>query len=326
MTPSSRFITRVGALTFTALTLAACTEPLAPLDLSQEDIERIAWSIAIEIESGAMQLTPQYLPGTVDLPLMLSIQSRRPGNLGGASFNLQHAGGHPASFQVIDSQCGVPSQSPPTDADADLVPDNLTITFALPACRYVDVNGSTWDLTGVIRVSDPQPSTAAMAFDMALDNLRITTSNPPAPGFHRRDGLASVVASATGLSQTMSWRESAEYGTWDGNFGAAIDLSATYTAAEGASITPGEPLPDGTYVPSGSFVRRLGNRYAQFTITTVEPLQYNAECAARVAAGEGVVPFTSGMVRISVKNKENMGYAQVEFLDCGTGVLYVPEP
>ena len=321
MTLSSRSITRAGALTFAALTFAACSDATSPLPVSPEQLEAIGQTMAIEIESGALQLTAQDAMGTVDAPAF-SVQSRTPGNLGGAAFNLQRAAGYPASFQVVDPECGVASQNPPTDSDADLVPDNLTITFALPACRFVDVDGS-FELTGVIRVSDPLPGNPAMAFNMALDNFRFTFSAPEASGFVRRDGLTSVLATASGLSQTVSWLESAQISGFPA-LGADIDWSATFAAAPGATITPGEPLPDGTYQPNGSFEFRQGNRSAQFTVTTVEPLQYSAECAAGVAAGTVLSPFSSGKVRVSVSNDGNMGYAEVTYVDCSAAnVLYV---
>ena len=321
MTLPSRSITRAGAVALAALTFAACSDSTSPLDVSPEQLEAIGETMAIEIESGVLQLTAQDAMGTVDAP-MFSVRSRTPGNLGGAAFNLQRTAGHPIAFQVVDPECGVPSQNPPTDSDADQVPDNLTITFALPACRVVSESGS-FELTGVIRVSDPLPGTAAMAFDMALDNFKVVFSGIEGSGSVRRDGLTSVIATQTGLSQTVSWLESAQFSGFP-TLGADIDWSATFAAAQGATITPGEALPDGVYQPNGSFEFRQGNRSAQFTVTTVEALQYSAECAAAVVAGTAMAPFTSGKVRVGVRNDEGRGYAEVTYVDCNeASVLYV---
>jgi hypothetical protein len=320
MTLSSRSFTRAGALMLAALTFAACSDSTAPLDVSPEQLEVIGETMALEIESGVLQLTAQDAMGTVDAPAF-SVQRRTPGNLGGAAFNL-HRSGHPISLQVVDPECGVASQNPPTDSDADQVPDNLTITFSLPACRFVGEDGS-FDLTGVIRISDPAPGTAGMAFTMALDNFRVTFSSLDLSGFVRRDGMTSVSASGTGLSQTVSWLESAQISGYP-TIGADIDWSATFAAAPGATITPGEPLPDGVYTPNGSFEFRQGNRSAQFTVTTVESLQYSAECAAGVTAGTALSPFSSGKVRVAVRNDGNLGYAEVTYADCNqASVLYV---
>jgi hypothetical protein len=323
MTSSSR----ASALTLAALMLAACSAPsTAPLDLTPQQYEAIGWTIGMEFESGAMQLTAQDALGSMDCCSRFS--QFRPGFRRSAALNLQRDPGYPASFQAVDAECGVASQNPPTDSDADQVPDNLTITFALPACRFVHTgtpHDGTFDLTGVVRLSDPQPGTAAMAFTMALDDYRMTWSQPPyGTGYTRRDGLASVLASASGLSQTMSWVDLHKVAglpdrRWD------FELSATFTPAEGATITSGEPLPDGTYAPSGSFEYREGHRPAHFTVTTVEPLQYSAECAAQTVANGYGKPFMSGHVRIFVTNGASRGYIELSYYSCsGPGALYVP--
>ena len=319
MTLSSNSVRRASALTLAALSLA-CSDATAPLAISPEQLEVIGLTMATELESGALQLTAQDAMGTVDAP-QLSIRRPPPGNLGGVALNLQSAGRYP-SFQVVDPECGVFSQNPPTDTDADQVPDNLSITFAVPACRFVGQDGS-FELTGVIRVTDPLPGTAAAAFNMALDNFRFSFSGVEGSGFVRRDGMTSVAATQTGLSQTVSWIESAQL-TGYPTLGADIDWAATFAAAQGSTITPGQPLPDGVYTPNGSFEYRQGGRVAQFTITTVEPLQYSAECAAGIAAGTTWSPFTAGVVRVAVRNDGNMGFAEVTYLDCNeASVLYV---
>ena len=327
MTVSSRSMARAGALISAALAFAACSAPsTAPLDLSPQQYEAIAWWVGMEFESGAMQLTAQDALGTMDCCSRFS--QFRPGFLRSAGSKLQSGPGHPASFQVVDPECGVVSQNPPTDADADQVPDNLTITFALPACRFVYTGGiyeGTHDLTGVIRLSDPQTGTASMAFNMALDDYRMTSSQPHyGTGYVRRDGRASVFTSATGLSQTMSWQDLFKVAglpdrAWDFN------LSATFAPSEGATITSGQPLPDGAYAPSGSFEYREGHRFAHFTVTTVEPLQYSAECAAQTVANGYGTPFMSGHLRVFVTNGANGGYVELSYFDCsGPGATYVP--
>lgn len=320
MTLPSRSLRRVSSLTLAALTFVACSDSTAPLDVSPEQLEVIGQTMAIEIESGVTQLTAQDAMGTVDAP-QFSIQRRTPINLGGVAFNVQRAGRYP-SFQVVDPECGVLSQTPPTDTDEDGVPDNLTITFAVPACRFVGETGS-FDLTGVIRVTDPLPGNAAAAFNMALDNFRFTFSGVEGSGFVRRDGMTSVAVTQTGLSQTVSWLESAELSGYP-TLGADIDWSATFAAAQGSTITPGAPLPDGIYTPNGSFEYRQGGRSAHFTVTTVEALQYSAACAAEVAAGTAWSPFIAGTVRVAVRNDGDMGFAQITYVGCGeANVLYV---
>jgi hypothetical protein len=319
MTLSPRSLRRASALTLAAMTLVACSDATAPLDVSPEQLEVIGQAMAGEIESGVTQLTAQEAMNGVEMP-QFSVQRRAPGGISGLSLSLQ--GASAPSFQAVGTECGVLSQNPPTDTDADQVPDNVTITFSLPACHFVEENG-TFDLTGLIRVSDPSPGTAAMAFNLAMDNVRFTFSSAELSGFVRRDGMTSVSASQTGLSQTVSGLESAQLNGYP-SLGVDVDWAATFAAAQGSTITHGEPLPDGAYNVNGSMEYRQGGRAAQFNITTVEALQYSAECAAAMAEGLVWSPFTAGTVRVAVRNDGNIGFAQITYTDCNEAtVIYV---
>ncbi|HJU67910.1 MAG TPA: hypothetical protein VJ650_06635 [Gemmatimonadaceae bacterium] len=319
MTLSSRSLRRASALTLAALTLVACSDSTAPLDVSPEQLEVIGQAMATEIESGITQLSAQDAMNGLEIP-QFSVQRRAPGGISGLSLSLQ--GVRSPSFQAVGSECGVFSQNPPTDSDADQVPDNLTITFSLPACRFVEENG-TFDLTGVIRVTDPAPGTAAMAFNMSMDNVRFTFVADELSGYVRRDGLTAVSVSQTGLSQTVSGLESAELNGYP-SLGVDVDWSATFAAAQGSTITHGQPLPDGVYNLNGSMEYRQGSRSAHFTVSTVEALQYSAECAAAVAEGLAWSPFVAGTVRVAVRNDANMGFAQITYTDCNEAtVVYV---
>lgn len=319
MTLSPRSLRRASALTLAALTLVACSDATAPLDVSPEQLEVIGQAMASEIESGVTQLTAQEAMNGVEMP-QFSVQRRPPGGISGLSLSLQ--GASAPSFQAVGTECGVLSQNPPTDSDADQVPDNVTITFSLPACHFVEENG-TFDLTGLIRVTDPSPGTAAMAFNMAMDNVRFTFSSAELSGYVRRDGMTSVSASQTGLSQTVSGLESAQLNGYP-SLGVDVDWAATFAAAQGSTITHGEPLPDGVYNVNGSMEYRQGGRAAQFNITTVEALQYSAECAAAMAEGLVWSPFTAGTVRVAVRNDGNIGFAQITYSGCNEAtVVYV---
>src|SRR5687768_6948007 len=200
---SSNSVRRASALTLAALSLA-CSDATAPLAISPEQLEVIGLTMATELESGALQLTAQDAMGTVDAP-QLSIRRPTPGNLGGVALNLQSAGRYPSS-QVVDPECGVFSQNPPTDTDADQVPDNLSITFAVPACRLVGQDGS-FELTGVIRVTDPLPGTAAAAFGRRPWRRRRVRRSPRASrcpmAFTRQTGRSSTDRAA-GLPSSRS--------------------------------------------------------------------------------------------------------------------------
>jgi hypothetical protein len=314
---SSRLFSRAGAVTLTALTLA-CGDSTSPLVVTPEQLEAMGQAMALELEIGAMQLTADDAMSHVDAP-QFSVQRRTSPSFAGLALNVQRASGRPVSFQVVNPECGVWSQNPPTDTDGDHVPDNVQITFSLPACHFSDASG-TFDLTGVIRMTDPSPGTAAMQFHMATDNLRITFSNTDLNGYVRRDGLTAVAADQAGLSQTVSWLESARISGFPPIL-IDIDWTATFAVAQGSTITAGEPLPNGTFVPNGTFEFRQGDAAAHFTVMTVQPLQYSAECAAGVAAGTAISPFSAGKVRVGVTNDAGRGFAEITYSACSEATV-----
>jgi hypothetical protein len=317
---SSRFFTRAGAVTLTALTIA-CGDSTSPLQVTPEHLEAMGQAMAVELESGVMQLTADDAMGNMDAPAF-SVQRRTPPSFAGLALNVQRASGRPVSFQVVDPECGTPSQNPPTDTDGDHVPDNLQITFSLPACHFSDASGS-FDLTGIIRVTDPAPGTAGMQFNMAADNFRITFSSTDLSGYVRRDGLTAVAADQNGLSQTVSWLETARISGFPPIL-IDIDWTATFAAAQGSTITPGQPLPNGTFVPNGTFDFRQGDAAAHFVVMTVQALQYSAECAAGVAAGTAISPFSAGKVRVGVSNDAGRGFAEITYSACNeASVVFV---
>jgi len=318
-----RSVARAGALTLVAAALAACNDSTGPRAFTTEELEAVGDAVAFEIEGAVGQLTADGAMGSTEEPAF-SFQSHRSRvALSRAAARLQRSRATPTA-QVSGSECGVPSQDPPTDTDADGVPDNLTITFALPACHVVDdVNGTTMDMTGTFRISDPTPGTAGMALSFGLTNLRIAFSGPDFSGVATRDGSATVAASETGLSQTHNWRETAVLHGYPG-ISANLDWTATFAAAQGQSIVTGEPLPDGVYQPNGSVRYQVGNAAAELSVTTTVPLQYSASCAAGIEAGTADTPFTSGQVRVAFSGVEGQGYVTVTYANCDVAtVLYV---
>jgi hypothetical protein len=225
----------------------------------------------------------------------------------------------PVSRSTADAACGVVSPANPIDTDGDQVPDNMSITFALPACEFTDASGTT-DLTGVLRITDPQPTTPGMALNFALDNFTLAFSGTNLNGKVIRDGSSSVSLSGSGLSQTSNWTESVQI-TGYPSISANLNWAATFVAAQGSSIVAGQPLPDGAFSPSGSVDYREGNRTASFALTTITPLQYSASCAAGVESGTSLTPFSSGTVRVSVSSQQGAGSVDVTYTNCDAATV-----
>ena len=321
MSISRRTLARAGVLAIGALTLAACKDSTSPLNVTPDQLQAMGESVATELEAGAAQLTASDItatnggapsfsrvaPATVSLFRGLSM-SRVPGAMS-------------RSTSAGDiSQCGVGSPSTPTDTDGDGIPDNWRLTFALPACHFVDqASGGSYDITGALYITD---LSASPGFDLGfgLDHFKLQFQSTDGSGYVSRDGSGSVHASAGSLSQMQKWTEVAVF---SGITSASIDIdwTATFAAAQGQSLTAGHALPDGTYTPNGGVNLRQGNREASFTVETKEALQYSASCAAGVANGTSVSPFSSGRVRVSVTSQQGSGYADVTYSGCNSATV-----
>jgi len=321
---SRRMIARAGVLAIGALTLAACSDSsTAPLNITPDQLTTMGSSVATEIEGAMAQFTAQDVVNTnggaptfsrvprATVAMMRGLAQNRYG----LSFNR-----YAPSASVSDvSACGVASQNPPVDTDGDGVPDNFNVTFALPACHFTDAT-SSYDVTGILNISDPQPGTASMALDFGLQNFKITINGSNVSGYVSRNGSASISVSQSGLYQSATWTDNAVI-TGVASASDNIQWTNSFTAAAGQSITAGRSLPDGAYSPSGSVNFQQGNRVATFTVTTIDPLQYSASCAAGVQQGTSLSPFTAGHVRVAVTNQQTAGYADITYSGCNSATV-----
>ena len=75
------------------------------------------------------------------------------------------------------------------------------------------------------------------------------------------------------------------------------------------------------YQPNGSVTFSQANRTATFSVETIDPLQYSATCAAGVAQGTSVSPFSAGRVRVTVTNQQVNAYADVTYSSCNAATV-----
>lgn len=314
----TRRITGAGIATLGILALAACSnDSTSPLNVTPDQLQSMGATIATEIETGAMGLTAQGVTSTTGgAPTSFNRIPSGAALLGGLSMNRV-----PSSVvrSTTTTDCGVASQNPPVDTDGDQVPDNFSITFALPACHFADAT-STIDMTGVLRITDPQPSTPSMALSFGLQNFTLAFSGSNGNGKVVRDGSATVTASPDALSQLSDWTESLQM-TGIPTISAHINWAGTFTVAQGQSIVAGQPLPDGAFSPNGTVDYREGNRTASFSVETITPLQYSASCAAGVESGSALTPFSSGTVRVTVSSQQGAGSVDVTYTNCESATV-----
>ena len=196
-----------------------------------------------------------------------------------------------ASFSVAGTPpgTGCATVSSTTDTDGDGVPDLATYTFALPACSFTGFRGGTLEVTGTVDISDPTPTDFDFAFQATLHDLQFAFTGPMGNLSYTavRNGTRVLSGNAAGasLSNTMTVvrtfpvRQPAT---------ASHNLLLTFTPAQGESLVPGQPLPNGTFQQSGTFTWSRGSVTRTFVVTTVDPLVWDASCTTdrKVASGE----------------------------------------
>lgn len=318
MSLSSRSFTRASIVAVGALALAACGDSTtAPLQVTPDQLQSVGESVATELEGAMSSLTAQdVMNSNGGAPTFSRVPRAATTMFRGLSLN-RYAVSKSTATDI--SQCGVASQTPPVDTDGDQVPDNFSVTFALPACTFTDAT-NTYNVTGVLRISDPQPGTPGMALNYGLETFKVTFSGADGSGYLSRDGSGSVSVSATGLSQTVNWTDNFVL-TGITSAGDVIHWAATFAAAQGQSIVAGRSLPDGVYQPNGSVTVNQDRRAASFSVTTIDPLQYSASCAAGVAAGTSLTPFTSGRVRVALTNQQSSASVDVTYSSCNSATV-----
>jgi hypothetical protein len=184
-----------------------------------------------------------------------------------------------------------------TDSDHDGAPDQATLTYALPACHLTGFRGGTLDLTGAIVLSDPTPSAADFAYQASLEDF---TWAYTAPGGTRsysatRNGTRVLSGNAQGLSLSNTIAVTRSYPVRP-TASVSHNLLLQFIPTGGASLQRGEPLPDGTFVESGTLTWSRSGRSRTFTVSTVAPLVWDASCTTdrKIASGEIRLTLSDG--------------------------------
>ncbi len=207
------------------------------------------------------------------------------------------------------SNCPTLSEFPPTDADGDHVPDNLTLTFDPATCTFTDPHGNSIDLSGAVTITDPSQVSPGLRVVFAAFQNKITLADNR---FFRRsvDGVWQLVSDSSGFGATDSTtteHESTERGlatlakAWQVNF--VVD--------PGEVFVPDHSLPAGLFTISGSTTRTQGSESKSFTIATVSPLHHDPACTDdnKIVSGE-----------LHAVHSDTRGTATVDILFNGCGV------
>jgi hypothetical protein len=292
MRRTSRKVWRLTAGTITVALVAACsTSPLTPPQtpvLTQPEANAVAEVVATDAASLAGGAT---LDAATGMP-----------------FAVAPMPGAPALATSSASCTPTRTPSPPTNSDGDPVPDSVRIDFT--GCTFTgDAHSVT--LSGSIDIVDPTPAITDRAFRTRSNAFTRTVTNA-ATGTTRsvvENGVRSVVGTPDQIQLTDTMQTDYTYAT-----GATAShvrkWLATFAADQAGSIQMGSPLPSGNWSVSGSSTWTSGTSSYSLSVSTSDPLHYNASCTVEPR-------FDSGKLTAIVTKGTAATTVTIQFTACG---------
>ncbi len=198
--------------------------------------------------------------------------------------------------------------SPVTNSDGDPVPDSVRIDFT--GCTFTG-DGHTATLSGSIDIVDPTPTTTDRAFRTRSNAFTRTVTNSTT-GTTRsvvENGVRSVVGAADQIQLLDTTQTDYTYGS-GATASHARKWLATFTADQAGSIQMGSPLPSGSWSVSGSSTFTSGTNSYALSVTTSDPLHYNASCSVEPR-------FDSGTLTVQVTKGTTSTTVTITFTGCG---------
>jgi hypothetical protein len=207
---------------------------------------------------------------------------------------------------ALNANCPTITPFPPADADADHVPDDVTLSFTLPDCSF-SREGATFEITGSIHITDP--STTDFGIRIVFADLQHKLTRGDAFVTNRLNGARQVLRSASQFSlhdSTTSNLESSDHGSAQ----LAKAWVVTFVADVGQTLDQTRHLPSGNLTVNGSMSRSRGTTSQSFAVTTVTPLHHDAACTSRP-------PFTSGALDVKKTGPDGTVTIHIVFNGCG---------
>ncbi len=306
---AGRTLRALGAVLITT-SVVACSDASGPATpVTQAQAAVIGQAVASEVASSMLTFDPAALDGSGVVVDRISTATMGPalasrGTDGAATGGILRV--------TSTSPCPILSEDPPTDADADGVPDDLTLSFVLPNC-HVDIGTDAFvQVTGGLHITDPVPDTAGLAYNLGYNAFSVALQTPDTSFSVTWTGTQSASVTASGLSQNRSISilfasSAADAATL------IVSGNASFTPAQGQSITIGAPLPSGSFSTTENVAWQQGGRNTFFGLVTDAPLDYDPSCAI-----SGNSPFRSGEVRAIASGTDGLVYIRVTWQDCGT--------
>lgn len=288
----SRKAWRFAAGCATAALFAACstspsTSPQNPV-LTQPEANAVAEVVATDAAS---------LAGGATLDLVT-----------GLPFALAPMLGAPVLATSSASCMPTRTPSPVTNSDGDPVPDTVNINFT--GCTFT-ANGNTVTLSGSIDIVDPTPLTTDRSFRTRSHDFTrsVTNSTTGTTRSVVENGVRSVTGTADQIQLYDTTTTAYTFAT-NATATHARKWLATFTADQAGSIQVGSPLPSGNWNVSGSSTWTSGTNTFSLSVTTSDPLHFNASCTIEPR-------FDSGKLTILVTKGTTTTTVTITFTGCG---------
>jgi hypothetical protein len=209
----------------------------------------------------------------------------------------------------VDQPCAEPSD--PADTDGDGVPTSAEYIITAPPCRFEDIRNTTLDMVGRLQIDDPDPDAGGAGFDYhgTLVNLRSSFRGKDADHSYSitRNGTRVLTGSTAGLELATDLQL---LRTFPGLSDAAVDVQWTVSFDPDTPLQINHAVPAGALAVAGTMDWLRGTESYALTVSTTEPLHFDATCdaAQRFDAGEVHAAGTFG---------DLTGYVRVRWGDCG---------
>ncbi len=203
--------------------------------------------------------------------------------------------------------CPTVTPFPPPDADGDHVPDDATLSFTLPDCRFTR-DGRTLEITGTVHITDP--STTAFGLRAGFTDFQHKVTDAGGRFFlSRLNGVRQALRSPAGFSlidSTTADRESSEHG-------AARLVKAwvvSFVTDPGQTVDQLRGLPSGDLTVNGSMSWTHDTVTQSFAVSTVTPLHHDAACTTPPS-------FTAGELLVTRTGPRGTVTIHIVFTGCG---------
>jgi hypothetical protein len=211
--------------------------------------------------------------------------------------------------------CGVTAPANAPDADEDGIPDDVTVTFSLPACALEGVRSKAeGDVTGSMRLVDQSSSANNNAWLLTVTSLRYAFTNDAVTFGETRNGTRQVTGDSVTITQVNNITTVFDSAGSTATLGSTMGVSFTETLGFAIDMISG--LSNGTATVNGGVTYTSSSITDTFTVASVGTLLYNPSCAHT-----GAVPIETGEIDATVTTAGRTGVMQIVWAHCAVAVV-----